>query len=398
MSKKELDPKEEIEGGKVEEEKEEVEEGKEEEGKEEEKVDAEAEAEEAEKMANDISSKIVKTLNLKDLREKVEEISEKSSLAKQIFNVGDVSKDVDKLTGEEKIVAFFDALIHDNKTVLKALAEGVPADGGYLVPEEFRAELIKSLEAPTRMRSLVKVVPMRRLTMKIPKLVSRPNVSWTEENAAKTTTTASFTEKTLTAYKMAAIIYSSEELIEDATDFDLVKIIINLFADRIAEEEDKVITAGSGSGQPTGLTNCTIGSIALSGAMNFDAVIRLIYLLPVQYRVNAKFLTCNANVRDLRLVKDSQNRYIWQDSVVPGQPSTIYGYPVIENNWLPETEMYFGDFKMGYWLGDRKKMTVTVSNIGGDAWSKDQIGIRVVERIAGNCVLEAAMRKLTGIS
>ena len=350
------------------------------------------------KMANDISSKIVKTLNLKDLREKVEEISEKSSLAKQIFNVGDVSKDVDKLTGEEKIVAFFDALIHDNKTVLKALAEGVPADGGYLVPEEFRAELIKSLEAPTRMRSLVKVVPMRRLTMKIPKLVSRPNVSWTEENAAKTTTTASFTEKTLTAYKMAAIIYSSEELIEDATDFDLVKIIINLFADRIAEEEDKVITAGSGSGQPTGLTNCTIGSIALSGAMNFDAVIRLIYLLPVQYRVNAKFLTCNANVRDLRLVKDSQNRYIWQDSVVPGQPSTIYGYPVIENNWLPETEMYFGDFKMGYWLGDRKRMTVTVSNIGGDAWSKDQIGIRVVERIAGNCVLEAAMRKLTGIS
>ena len=100
----------------------------------------------------------------------------------------------------------------------------------------------------------------------------------------------------------------------------------------------------------------------------------------------------------MRLVKDSQNRYIWQDSVVPGQPSTIYGYPVIENNWLPETEMYFGDFKMGYWLGDRKKMTVTVSNIGGDAWSKDQIGIRVVERIAGNCVLEAAMRKLTGIS
>lgn len=129
----------------------------------------------------------------------------------------------------------------------------------------------------------------------------------------------------------------------------------------------------------------------------FDDIINLIYALPSQYRRKAKFLVNNANIRELRKLKDSQNRYIWQDSPAPGQPSTIYGYPVIENNWVGEDGIYFGDYKLAYWLGDRKKMTVTVSNIAGTAWTQDQTGIRVVERLAGNCVLEDAMRELVTI-
>ena len=94
---------------------------------------------------------------------------------------------------------------------------------------------------------------------------------------------------------------------------------------------------------------------------------------------------------------NSQNRYIWQESVAPGQPATFHGYPVIENNHLPESSIFFGDYKAGYWLGDRKRMTVKVSDIAGSAWENDQIGIRVVERIGGNCVLENAIRELISI-
>lgn len=177
----------------------------------------------------------------------------------------------------------------------------------------------------------------------------------------------------------------------------MVKLIIDLFAERIAEEEDKVITQGSGTGQPTGLTNCTITNVTCSGNLSFDNIINLIYALPSKYRVRAKFLVHNANIRELRKLKDSQNRYLWQESPAAGQPATIYGYPVIENNWLPESEIYFGDYKAGYWLGDRKRMTVKVTDVGGQAWDNDEIGIRVVERLAGNCVLENAIRCLNSI-
>jgi len=238
---------------------------------------------------------------------------------------------------------------------------------------------------------------MKRDVMRIPKLLSKPHVRWTSENAAKSTTTADFTEKVLTAYKLSNILYTSEELVEDASDFDVVKLIIDMFAEAIATEEDKVITSGSGTGQPTGLTNCTISSVAAGGNITFDDIINLVYLLPARYRINAKFLVNNANIREMRKLKDSQNRYLWMDSPVAGQPATFYGHEVVENNWVPESEIYFGDFKLGYWLGDRRSISVTVSNVAGEAWARDQIGVRVVERIGGNCILEAAMRKLTSI-
>lgn len=210
--------------------------------------------------------------------------------------------------------------------------------------------MIKDIEEPTRMRGLVTVIPMKRDVMKIPKLGSRPQVRWTSENAVKSTTTADFSQKTLTAYKCAAILYASEELVEDSKEIDVVKFIIGLFSEVLAEEEDKVITAGTGVGQPTGLTSCTISSVTCSGNLSFDDIINLIYLLPSKYRRNAKFLVNNANIKEMRKLKDSQNRYLWMDAVAPGQPATFHGYPVIENNWVPESEIYFGDYKKGCFL------------------------------------------------
>jgi len=65
--------------------------------------------------------------------------------------------------------------------------------------------LIRDVEELTVMRPLVRVIPMSKDVMKIPSLSSKPQVYWTLENAAKTTTTADFGQETLTAFKMAAI-------------------------------------------------------------------------------------------------------------------------------------------------------------------------------------------------
>lgn len=379
---------------------EETEEGVEEEEAEEEAEEEEEEEteEETEEEVKEVAKKISKYLNLDGLQKKMDKIIKKDSqMAKKLFSAEDTKKEVENMTKEEKIVGFFSALVQNDTARIKALSEGVAADGGYLFPDEFKAELIRDLAEPTRMRGLVRVIPMKKDIMKIPKLGSRPKLRWTSENAQKSTTTADFDEKTLTAHKVAAILYASEELIEDCHEFDVVKLIIGLFAEEIAEEEDRVITAGSGTGQPTGLTNCTIASVTCSGNLDFDDIINLVYLLPSKYRRNAKFLVHNHNIREMRKIKDSQNRYIWQDSVAPGQPATFHGYPVIENNHLGEDEIYFGDYKAGYWFGDRRRMTVKVSDIAGNAWDNDQIGIRIVERVAGNCVLENAMRKLITI-
>lgn len=209
--------------------------------------------------------------------------------------------------------------------------------------------------------------------MKIPTLISGPHVSWTEELAAKSTTTSRFGEAELVVHKMAAIQYISDELIEDSDLIDVVDLVIRLFSEAVGREEDRVITAGSGTGQPTGYASGGLGiqTVACSGNLDFDDIINLIYLLPQKYNANAKFFIHRNNVREMRKIKDSNGRYLWQEPLSAGQPATVYGFPVIQDNNLSEAEIYFGDLRYAYWLGDRQQTTVKISQDTTEAFTKD---------------------------
>lgn len=263
--------------------------------------------------------------------------------------------------------------------------------------DEFRSELIQDVANIAVMRPLVRVVPMSKDVLKIPTLTSKPKVYWTAENTAKTTSTAAFSQATLTAFKLAAILYASDELIEDSGDIDVVDLIISLFAESISNEEDTALTNGNGTTRPTGITTATVGSVNCSGALDFDDIIELEYLLPAKYAKNARFMANRYNIKTMRKLKDSQNRYLWMDNPAPGQPSTFHGYLVTENNDLSDNDIFFGDFFKAYWLGDRKRMTIKITQDSETAFTQDKTAIRVVERIAGNVVLADALKKLTGI-
>jgi predicted phage gp36 major capsid-like protein len=329
--------------------------------------------EKAKKMAEVMKSELGLDELKKELLESMDEkfaSREKASVMK-IFVGEDVKKTVDEMTSEEKTKAFAHALFTGNEAVLKTLSEGVNADGGFTVPQD----------------------PLPS----IPTGSNGPEVYWTAEGATKTTTTMEFAQPTITAYKMASIIYLTDELIEDSA-FDLVNVLISRFADKIATEEDRVITNGNGTTQPDGIFNdANVRTRACAGNLDFDDIIDLIYDLPVKYRSNAKFLVNPVNVKELRKLKDTGGRYLWQDAVAPGQPSTIHGYPVIENYWCPESQIAFGDYKTGYWLGDRQRMTVKITNDTETTFTQDKTAIRVVERIGGDVIIPNAIRKLITI-
>ena len=166
-----------------------------------------------EKLAKSIKTKLGLD-NLTDLNSKVDKIlndQEKgNSKIAELLKGKDLASKKDTLTKEEKIVGFYHALVTGDLAIVKALSEGTAAAGGYLFPDEFRAEIVRWLAEQNRMRGLVRVVPMKRDIMKVPVLASTVKVYWTAENAAKSTTTARFDEATLTARKVAAIMYASD--------------------------------------------------------------------------------------------------------------------------------------------------------------------------------------------
>lgn len=355
--------------------------------------------EKAKKMAEVVKSELGLDSLKSDILSAMDEkfASREASSVMKVFVGEDVQKSVDELTKDEKAKAFAHALFTGNSVALKALSEGTPADGGYTVPQDFYSSLVMEITELAQFRSMVTVVPMRTNVLTVPVGEHGPDVFWTAEGATKTTTTMDFRQPTITAYKMASIIYLTDELIEDSA-FDLVNVLVSRFADRIAQEEDKVIANGSGTTQPVGIfVNSSVPTRNCSGNLSFDNIIDLIYDLPVKFRAGAKFIVNSNNVRELRKLKDGQGRYLWQDPVSAGQPATIQGYPVVETYWAPESQIAFGDFKTAYWLGDRQRMTVKITNDTETTFTQDKTAIRIVERIGGDVIIPNAVRKLIAI-
>lgn len=356
----------------------------------------------AKKAAEAIRAELGLDSDMSDVKEQLKKISGELSDAKKqsvmkVFVGEDVQKDISELTKEEKIEAYSHAIFRADGVALKALSEGTNADGGFTVPQDWYGVLLEEIQEQAVMRGLVTVVPMKTNVLTLSMIDHGPDVYWTSEGATKTTTTADFSQPTITAYKLAAIIYLTDELIEDSA-FNLTQVLVRRFAQKIAEHEDQAIINGTGVGQPTGLFIAgTIATRACNGNLDFDDVINLEYDLPVRHRKNARFLVHPNNVRELRLVKDTTNRYIWQDPVAPGQPSTVHGYPVIENYWVPEHSILFGDIRETYWMGDRQRVTVKISNDTETTFTQDKTAIRVVERIGGTVIFPNASRILNTI-
>ena len=319
--------------------------------------------------------------------------------------------DLGSLSKEEKIVTFFKALVNSrsdpaSQQVLRALVEGTATEGGYLVPEELRTEVFRVLPDMTVMRRLARVLPMATDTLLLNSLSARPTAYWTAEYASKSTTSAEFGQVSLTPHDLVCLLPISEQLLADA-NINLVQFIIELFAEAIGLAEDQAFFMGTGVGQPRGITVEALTNAAVAGAtISFDDLIRLLDMVPQRSSQSprAAFVGHRYVKRILRTLKDTANNYIWRDGrggvggggEIIRLPDTIYGYPFYEQNDMYQDRLYFGDWS-NYIIGDRQTMSVSTTTEGGDAWRRNSMEIKAVERVDGRAVILSPFAYLTGI-
>jgi len=65
----------------------------------------------------------------------------------------------------------------------------------------------------------------------------------------------------------------------------------------------------------------------------------------------------------IRKLKDTTRRFLWADSLMPGAPAMLLGYPVTIADDMPQVgagllPVAFGDFGEGYTIVDSRAMTV----------------------------------------
>lgn len=288
--------------------------------------------------------------------------------------------------------AMLTAMRTNFRQISNVLQEGVDADGGYLVPDEYDHRLIDVLDEENIMRSLATKITTSG-EHKINIAATKPAAAWIEEGGALTFGDATFDQKFLDAFKLHVAIKVTEELLYDNA-FNLESYIITQFGKALANAEEDAFLNGNGTGKPTGIFDATNGGHiigTLTAALKSDDMLDLVYGLKRPYRKNASFIMNDATLTQLRKLKDNNGAYIWQPSYQAGEPDRILGYAVHTSAYAPTDAIAFGDYSY-YNIGDRGARSFKQLNelFAGNG----MIGYVAKERVDGKLILPEAVQVL----
>ena len=276
------------------------------------------------------------------------------------------------------------------KQVTNLLQEGVDADGGYLVPEEYDKRIIDTLEEENIMRKLgTKITTSGQHKINI--AAAKPAAAWIEEGGALTFGDAKFAQTLLDAHKLHVAIKITEELLYDNA-FNLEGYIIDQFGRAMANAEEDAFLNGDGTGKPLGLfAESGGGTVAqtLTAAIKSDDVLDLIYALKRPYRKNAKFIMNDRTLLSLRKLKDNNGNYMWQPSYQAGEPDKLLGYSIFTSAYAPAAAIAFGDMSY-YNIGDRG--TRSIAELRELFAGNGMIAYVAKERVDGKLVLGEAVQ------
>ncbi len=295
--------------------------------------------------------------------------------------------------------AMMSALRSNFRNVSNVLQEGVDADGGYLVPEEYDSRLIDVLTEENVFRGLATTITTSG-ERKINIAATKPAAAWIDEGESLTFGDATFSQINLDAHKLHVAVKVTEELLYDNA-FNLENHIIDMFAKALSNAEEDAFLNGDGVGKPLGIFaengGAELGVTAASAnAITADEIINLVYSLKRPYRKRAKFLMNDQTIAAIRKLKDGNGNYLWQPSAQAGEPDRLFGYEVITSPYAPTIEagkpiIAFGDFSY-YNIGDRG--TRSFAELKELFAGNGMVGFVAKERVDGKLVLPEAIKTL----
>lgn len=288
--------------------------------------------------------------------------------------------------------AMISAMRSNFRNISNVLQEGVDADGGYLVPEEYDSRLIDVLEEENIMRYLATTITTSG-QHKINIAATKPAAAWIEEGGALSFGDATFDQIYLDAYKLHVAIKVTEELLYDNA-FNLENYIITQFGKALGNAEEDAFLNGDGKGKPIGIFDSKGGGNVLgtlTAAIKSDDMLDLVYGLKRPYRKSSSFIMNDSTLALLRKLKDNNGAYIWQPSYKEGEPDRVLGYAVNTSPYAPTNAIAFGDYSY-YNIGDRGSRSF--AELRELFAGNGMVGFVAKERVDGKLILPEAVQIL----
>lgn len=321
-------------------------------------------------------------------------------------------EEVAKMEIKEKMSSFIKAVYHKDLgslALFKGMNEGTGSAGGFVVPEEFAAEVNRIVEDFGLVPKLARKFPMGSDTLNVPRLSASVSVYWPGESAAGTGSQPTFEQVVLRAQTMVGITPMSNELLADA-NISVVDLLTELFAEAIAGEWDNQGLAGTGAPFTGILTDAGVtvfqpanggGFSTFTGAATPDNARTLLSKVKPWSLQGAAFIMHRTVWALFQEAKASTSGNYFLSTFNPvltgvnaqgfplAQAGTMWGYPVYLSDKMPTTTavstkfVIFGNLRNLY-LGMRSDMAVAISQdatIGSDnLFAQNMSAVRVVTR------------------
>lgn len=257
----------------------------------------------------------------------------------------------------------------------KALSADSDADGGYLVPEEVEAGVMRALREASPIRAISGIRQVSANTYKKPFAITGAATGWVAESAARAQTNSpTLAELAFPTMELYAMPAATQTLLEDSA-VNIDEWVAEEVRIAFAEQENTAFVSGDGVNKPQGFLNYptvdesswswgNIGYLTTGVSGGFptsapaDTLIDLVYTLRSSYRTNAHWVMNRSTQGQLRKIKDADGNYIWRPGEQAGQGATLMTLPIAETEDMPEISadsfsIAFGDFGRGYLVVDR---------------------------------------------
>jgi len=302
-----------------------------------------------------------------------------------------------------------------------AMGERIPSSGGFLVPENLRADLLELALEEAIIRPRCLAVPMDSLRVPFPAIDDTSHASsvyggvqafWTEESASLQQSAPAFGRVVLEARKLTAFTAVPNELLQDTGEAMLETWIRNSWPVAIAYFEDDAFINGTGTGEPQGFLNAPaaikVPTATAHAIVLADVISAYCRMLP-QALKNAVWLMSpdtKQQLLSLALTVSSTTVAppVWLTGLqaIAEEPSTLFGKPVFVSEKMPSSTssntttagaLSLCNFSY-YLLGDRSALQLAMSE--DYLFANDMTAYRLIERADGRVWPQTALTPRNG--
>jgi HK97 family phage major capsid protein len=291
---------------------------------------------------------------------------------------------------------------------VKMMTASDESTGGVLAPSDFVAEVIKGIIEFSPVRGIARVRPTSARSSKFPKRTGRAAATWTGEKGTRSNTqTPTFGLEEVPNHELYARVEISSQDLEDSV-VDLEADIIEQMAEQFGVSEGTGFISGDANGKPEGIISNAdvIAAAVMNGGASFtngDGLIKLRFELKEAYWAKARMLLNRLTLRDIRLLKDGNDNYLWTPGIgqgaglAQGVPATIVDTPYTLATDMPVAAsnaftVACGDFSKAYMISDRIQLS----------WLRDPytaagdgaVVFHARKRVGGQVVLPEAVKLL----